>query len=340
MNHNILFLNNKTMYDVGVSDMAATILDVKQAYILNQRHDVINPGKCVLRWGKTVEDENVLGRINAMPGYVGGEYNMAGIKWIGSGPMNFKKGLPRASVTLILNDPDTKLPVCIEDGTAISTMRTGASGGVAIELLAKKDARVMTICGAGAQAYTQLEAAILVRPSISTVYVYDIRLENAEKFAVASSEKYPNIEFIVTQDVETAAKESDIIDCVTLASEPFIKGEWLKKGVLVMNMADFEVDYACVQRADKVVVDFWENIKHRMISTVALMWKEGLFKDEQIHAELGEILSGTKSARETDEEIIYFNAVGAGILDIAVAARCYQTALKENKGISVPFWED
>ena len=64
-----------------------------------------------------------------------------------------------------------------------------------------------------------------------------------------------------------------------------------------MNMSDYEVDNECVLRADKVVVDFWESIKHRMISTVALMWKDGLFKDEEIHAELSDILLGTKSPR-------------------------------------------
>lgn len=339
MNVDILFLNNKAMEAVGVNDMNAAIQDVERAYVLNQTEDVINPGKCVLRWGKTVEDENVMGRINAMPGYVGGEYDMAGIKWIGSGPMNYKKGLPRASVTIILNDPDTKLPVCVADGTAISAVRTGASGGIAIKLLAKSNARTMLICGAGAQAHTQLEAAVLVRPALDTVYVYDIREENARRFADINGQKYPNIRFVVTNDVESATKDSDIIDCVTLATEPFIKGEWLKKGALVMNMADYEVENDCVQRASKVVVDFWEGIKHRMISTVALMWRDGLFKDEDLHAELGQILNGTKAPRENDDEIIYFNAVGAGILDIAVAARCCKEAKKAGKGIRVPFWE-
>ena len=106
-----------------------------------------------------------------------------------------------------------------------------------------------------------------------------------------------------------------------------------------MNMADFEGDYDCIRRADKVVVDFWENIKHRMISTVALMWKDGLFKDEEVHAELGDILSGEKAPRENDDEIIYFNAVGAGILDIAIAARCYKKAKEQGKGVTTPFWE-
>ena len=134
----LLFLNNKAMEACGVLDMQAAIKDVESTYVLTEKGDVILPGKLVTRWGTTPEDENRLGRINAMPGYVGGEYGMAGIKWIGSGPMNYRTGLPRASVTMILNDPDTKLPVAIADGTAISTMRTGASGGVAMRLLAKE----------------------------------------------------------------------------------------------------------------------------------------------------------------------------------------------------------
>ena len=339
MGIDIIFLNNKAMERLGVLDMKKVMHDVERTYVLNRAGDVIAPGKCVMRWGKTTEDENTFGRINAMPGYIGGEYNMAGIKWIGSGPQNYKKGLPRASVTIVLNDPDTKLPVCVADGTAVSTMRTGASGGIAVKLLAKSDASTMTICGAGAQAPTQLEAALIGRPSLKKLYVYDIVLANAERFAAATREKYPFLEVIPTLDIEAAVRDSDIIDCVTLASEPFVKGEWLKKGALVMNMADYEVDYDCVRRSSKIVVDYWDNIKHRMISTVAFMWRDGLIKDEDIHAELGEILNGSKSPRENDDEIIYFNAVGAGILDIAVTARCYYDAKETGEGITLPYWE-
>ena len=335
----LIFLNNKAMEKEGVYDMRKAMSDVEKTYMLNHKEEVINPGKCVLRWGKTTEDENVLGRINAMPGYIGGEYDMAGIKWIGSGPMNYKEGLPRASVTVILNDPKTKLPVCVADGTAVSTMRTGASGGIAVKLLAKSNAEVITICGAGAQAPTQLEASLIARPSLKKLFIYDIRVENSERFANFVKEKYPQLEVVVANDIEKATRESDIIDCVTLASEPFIKGEWLKKGALVMNMADYEVDNDCVKKADKIVVDFWDGIKHRMISTVALMWKDGLVKDSDIHAELGEILCNEKTARENDDEIIYFNAVGAGILDIAIVARCYKSSKEKGNGIIIPFWE-
>nr|MBQ6241901.1 ornithine cyclodeaminase family protein [Lachnospiraceae bacterium] len=338
MKVDILYLNDEDMDKLGASDMKAVIHDVKRAYILTEEGDVLTPGKLAMRWGKTPEDENMYGRINAMPGMIGGEYQMAGIKWIGSGPMNYKKGLPRASVTVILNDCDTKLPLCIADGTAVSAKRTGASGGVAIELLSREDSSVMTICGAGAQGRTQLEAALLVRPGIRKVYVYDIRPESSEKFAEEGRAKYPDVQFIPVADPEEAVRDSDITVCVTLANEPFIHSAWLKKGCLLMNMADYEVTKDCVRKASKIVVDNWETIKHRLISTVAIMAHEGEIKDEDIHAQLGAILCGKKPGRENDEEIIYFNAVGTGILDLAVTTRCYKKALAEGIGTRLPYW--
>lgn len=338
-NVNILFLNNKALADLGAYDMKEVINDVENAYKLTELGEVKIPGKLVMRWGNTPEDENVYGRINAMPGYIGGDYDMAGIKWIGSGPQNYKQGLPRASVTLILNDPETKLPVCVADGTEISAKRTGASGGVAIKLLSIKNAQVMTVCGAGAQGRTQFEAAKIVRPTLKKCYVYDIRPENAAAYVKEMGEKYSDVDFYVAESLAEAVAESDIIDCVTLADKPIIEAEWLKKGALLMNMADFEATYECVQKASQIYVDNWETIKHRMISTVALMYKDGLIKDEDINGQLGSILVGKVSGRQNDDEIIYFNAVGTGILDIAVATRAYRKAIKEHFGMELPYWE-
>lgn len=339
MNTDVLFLNNKAMEELGCGDMKEVLHDVQRAYILCEEGDVLTPGKIVMRFGDKPEDESVLGRINCMPGYIGGEYNMAGVKWIGSGPMNYKQGLPRASVMMVLNDPDTKLPVCYADGTEVSAKRTGASGGTAIQLCARQGAKVLTICGAGAQARTQLEAAMIVRPGVEKVNIYDIRHENAVRFVEEETKKYPQLTFAIVDEPEMAIRESDIIITVTLADVPFVKGEWLKKGSLLCHMAGYESDYACVEKANKIVVDFWDTIKHRMGSTIALMWKDGLVKDEDIDASLGEILCGKKTGRDNEEQIIYFNAVGAGILDLAVTTRCYRKALKEGKGIRLPYWE-
>ena len=340
MSVDILFLNDKEMSELGCSDMKAVLHDVERAYSLFESGDVITPGKVVMRFGDKPEDESVLGRINCMPGYIGGEYDMSGVKWIGSGPMNYKQGLPRASTVVVLNDPDTKLPLCIADGTEVSAKRTGASGGVAMKLLSRENSRVLTICGAGAQSRTQMEAAMIVRPSIEKVYIYDLFFDRCELFAKEMGEKYPNVTILPTtaEGLEGAVRESDIVITVTLATEPFIKADWIKKGSLMAQMATHEVEYGCITKADKIVVDFWETIKHRMASSIALMAAEGLIKDEEISAELGEIINGKKTGRDNDEQTIYFNAVGAGILDLAVTTRCYRKALEQNKGLKIPYW--
>ena len=337
---NILILNNKEMEELGAGSMESVLHDVERAYALYDADDVLVPGKLVMPFGKTPDAEYTNGRINCMPGFIGGEYNLAGVKWIGSSPDNYTRGLPRASSTIILNDPVTKLPVCVCDGTQVSAMRTGASGGVAMKYLARKNAKVITIGGAGAQGRTQLEAALFVRPTIEKAYIYDLYFDRAEAFAKEMRVKFPQIEIVpVSQEaLGDAVRESDIVDTATLATEPFIKAEWIKKGALVVNMSAYEVETGCVSMADKVVVDFWETVKHRLHSTVAVMAAQGTFRDEDLHAEIGEIVGGRKPGRESEDETIYFNAVGTGILDIAVAARCYHNAIAQNRGVCVPFW--
>ena len=200
---------------------------------------------------------------------------------------------------------------------------------------------MLTICGAGAQARTQLAAIALVRP-ITTVNVYDIRPESTARYIEEMSAKYPAIKFVPVADkneLASAVSGSDITVCVTLADLPIIEADWLKKGSLLMNMADYEVTYDCVKKADKIYCDNWDMIKHRMISTVALMYKDGLIKDEDIDGQLGEVLLGRKAGRDNDEQIIYFNAVGMGITDIAVITRAYKKAKAQGKGIVLPFWE-
>ena len=336
----LLFLNDKEMHLSGAGNMDEVIHDVERAYRLYAQGDACMPGKIVLPFGNRPEDEYTLGRINCMPGRVGGEYNIAGVKWVGSAPDNGTRGLPRATATIILNDVKTKLPVCVCDGTEVSAMRTGASGGVAMKYLAKENAETITIGGAGVQGRTQLRAAMCVRPSIKKCYVYDLRFESSVKFAQEMKEMFPALELVpvTMEELPAACADSDIIDTATLAQEPFIKGEWAKPGALFVNMSGYEMDTACVERADKVVVDFWDTVKHRLHATVAHMAAEGNFSDDSLYAEINELCSGKKPGRTSDDEIIYFNAVGAGILDLAVAARCYHNALANGTGTTVNYW--
>ena len=95
-----------------------------------------------------------------------------------------------------------------------------------------------------------------------------------------------------------------------------------------------------MRHADKVIVDDWNTVKHRMCSTVALMWRDGEFTDEDIYAELGEIVGGQKAGREDEQETIVFSPIGMGLHDLAVAQRIYQTALSNGIGQKVTLWEE
>ncbi len=334
----MLFLSNKQMDELGANDMSLVMHDVRRVLEMHENDELISPGKVVLRWGKTLEDENTLGRINAMPGYVGGEYDMAGIKWIGSNPGNYQLGLPRATVTVILNDPVTKLPVAVADGTAVSAKRTGAVSGLAIDKLAKKDVKAITIVGAGAQSRTQLEAALIVRPDIEKIYISDIMPERAEEFAKEISAKYGKT-VIPIENAKEASLESEILITATIAAEPIVDGSWLHKGQLAINLSDYEFTYESVEKCDKIYVDTWDGVKHRKVSTVALMYADGVIGDDAITGELGAVLLGKTPGRENDDELIYFNSVGMGAEDIAVVTRCYKKALELGIGTKVAYWE-
>ena len=351
-NVQILFLNNKAMKAAGAEDIREGIKSVKQIYSFynyinaqGQKEPKLTiPDKVVLRFGPDRQSEYTNGRINCMPGRIhGGDVDIAGVKWIGSGIHNAEKGLPRANALVILNDPDTKLPVCIADGTAVSTTRTGAAGGVAVELLSRPDSTVYTICGAGAQGRTQLHATLISRPGIKTVYVYDKFPASAEKYVDEMRALYPDVCFtaITEEQLPDCVGKSDIVTTITTASSPFMKAEWIKKGTLLINMSGNEVERQCVLMADKTVVDFWESVKHRNSSTIAQMSNDPNDKYMDFHptAELGEILNGEKTGRDNDEQIIYFNSVGAGVLDLMIAYRCYEKAKAEGLGQVLDFWE-
>jgi ornithine cyclodeaminase/alanine dehydrogenase-like protein (mu-crystallin family) len=122
----MLFLSQQDVIDAGGKDMKAAIEDVSSALSLFDRGDCVLPAKTSLRWGNE-QSEVDTGRINAMPGYIGGATHIAGIKWLGGSPNNpFRHGIPRASGLLILNDPETMVPLALLEGALISAMRTGA----------------------------------------------------------------------------------------------------------------------------------------------------------------------------------------------------------------------
>ncbi len=333
-----LYLSQQEVIECGGLDMAKTIEDLEEVFKLHHKGDTVVPAKVALRWGD-IHSEETRGRINAMPGHVGGNVDVSGIKWIASAPQNpIKYRMPRASALTILNDPYQGFPLCVMDGTVISAMRTGGVTGVAAKYLAIKDSRVVGLIGAGTQNRTQLMALKEVLPHLARVKVYDLRKERSEAF-IESAREYVQVDMTVADTAEEAVTGSDVVVSATTAKAPIIKGEWVKEGMFIANVGGYETEFDALKKADKIVVDDWYQVKHRGTQTTAIMFNQGLLTDQDIYAELGAVVSGDRPGREKERELVFFNPVGMGIEDIIVASRIYRTARVKGMGTTLKLWD-
>ncbi len=335
----ILFLSQEDTIQAGVLDMAMVVPTMEEVFKLHHRNDYILPTKCVLRWGDA-DSESTRGRINAMPGWIGGPSPAVGIKWIASAPQNpFKYGLPRANALVILNDPETLAPVAVMDGTALSASRTGANTGVAAKYLARKDSKVLGLIGAGVQNYTQLLAVHHVLPGLETIRVYDIDQARAEAFARKAG-GFIGKTVTAVASAKEAVEGADVYITATVTKEPIIKKDWVKPGVFYSHVGSHECEFEAILAFDKRVVDDWQAIRHRGVESLAIMFEEGLIDDRAIYAEIGQLVSGSKKGRESDRESIYLNTVGMGIEDVAVADKVYKKALEMGLGQKLKLWNE
>lgn len=334
----ILFLTQEEVIKAGALDMNLAVPTMEQVFSLHEKKDYVLPQKCVLRWGD-LESESTKGRINCMPGSIGGDLNAIGIKWISSAPQNpFKYNLPRASAVIILNDPETLMPIAIMDGAAISASRTGANSGVASKYLAKKESKTLGLIGAGVQNRTQLLAINYSHPEIEKIKIYDIDEERSTKYAKEMSQIVKK-EIIVAKTAYEAVNGSDIFVTATVTKTPIIKSDWIEPGVLYIHVGSHECEFDAILNMDKRVVDDWSEIKHRGVESLAIMYKEGMIDDSYINAEIGQVVNGVRKGRENDQETIYFNTVGMGIEDVALAIKVYKNAVEMKLGKYLPLWE-
>ena len=327
----ILYLSGDDVSALGAVDMKLALADIEEALKLVHLGECIVPEKIAMGFGKNISEESTKGRINAIPSYIGGKFDIAGIKWIGSNPLNAQKGLPRASALTILNDPDTKFPVCILNGAEISAVRTGASSGVAAKYLAKKDAKTILLVGAGYQNQMQLEAIYAACPTLKYFYVVDIAPEIGARFAQLMGQKL-GITIIALTDYTQCDRIPDITVNATSAPIPVMNIAAAHPGG--MHVCVGGLDHPDLyKKADKIVCDSWYQVRHRPVCYMAQDALSGKFDDSRIYAnEIGEIISGKKPGRENDNEFCYYKPVGMGVLDLAIAVRIYRRALAENKG--------
>ncbi|WP_263701845.1 ornithine cyclodeaminase family protein [Bacillus thuringiensis] len=261
-----------------------------------------------------------------------------GLKVVTVVPQNKKVGKKTINGIVMLSDFQTGEPLALLEGSYLTMIRTGALSGVATKHLARHNAKTLCIIGTGEQAKGIAEAVFAVR-DIEKVILYNRTEEKAYVFAQYIQEKFGKPAYVHTNANE-AITEADIIVTTTNASTP-VFSEILQKGVHINAVGSFkpnmqELPSHAIANANKVVVESKEAALEET-GDLQVPIQEGLFKASDIHAELGQIISGKKAGRESDEEITVFKSVGLAVVDIIVAKYLYERAMERGVGNRIEF---
>jgi alanine dehydrogenase len=235
-------------------------------------------------------------------------------------------GLPTIQGVVLLHDGDNGSLLAILDSISITALRTAAATAIAAKHLARKNAASAIICGCGAQAAAQARAILGVR-KIRRLYVFDKIHERAEMFAADYSTEL-GIPVIPVTDLPGALRKCEVVITCTTASTFFISRDMVRPGTFIAavgadNENKQEID-PCLLASATVVTDITEQActigdSHHAIAG-------DYMPRSAIHAELGEIVAGTKQARVDDDQVIVFDSTGTGLEDVAAAATVYRLA--------------
>jgi alanine dehydrogenase len=246
-----------------------------------------------------------------------------------------KFGLPSILAVMILTDPESGYPLAIFDGTYLTAARTGAMTAVAAKYLARPDAQILAIIGAGTQARSAARALCRVFP-FRQINLFDVNLQAGEKYK-EEMEPLLNLPVKLSESSREAAGGADVVVTVTSSEGEFIRNDWVKPGVFVASVGSYpELEPVLPKRVEKLVVDDRTQARYR-----GELWRgfeKGEITDDLIYAELGEIVCGKKRGREGKEERTLACLTGVGTLDVAVARRVYEVALARNLGSWISLW--
>ncbi|MFJ6749377.1 MULTISPECIES: ornithine cyclodeaminase family protein [unclassified Streptomyces] len=307
--------------------------------------DALAPAMADLSAGRASSPDRVAalvperdGFLAAMPGFV----PSAGVlmsKLVTLFPHNSGTPLPTHQALIMVFDPDTGEPTAMLDGTAITAARTAAGSALSARLLAREDASVLAVLGTGVQARSHAEAMCRVRP------ITDIRVAGRDPAkAAALADELAALLGVGVRAVPGYAQAldgADIAAATTHAQEPVIRRSWLTPGVHItsvgFNPEGREVDAAtvaealvCVETRQAALAPFPAG-SNDLLTPI----RDGVITAEHVHAELGELLAGSKPGRTSADQITLYKSVGVAAQDAAAAALVVNAARERSVGSEI-----
>jgi len=270
--------------------------------------------------------------IHAMPCWMGGDVDVAGIKWVSGYPPNQAKGLPYITGVLCLNDSETGIPKAIMDANWITAWRTGAASGVCAKYMARPGSETVAVIGLGVQGRTNLMAMNEALPELKQVKVFDVFEGQVGKYMKEMSSSLPHLSFEASKNIQEAVREADVvITCTPILAEPdrFIRREWLKNNALAIS-----VDYDSAFDADVMTgssIFVCDDLNQYLwTQEQGVYFQKGYPVKDQIFGDMGEICAGSKKPEPHGLR----GAVLMGIAshDIMTADLIYRKALEKGIG--------
>jgi len=319
----LLYLSQEDVIKTGVT-MADVIDSLEIAFREKGEGNTEMPPKPGIHPGG---DDNF---IHAMPAFIPA-LKSAGIKWVSAFVDNLEKGLPYISGLVILNDAETGLPLSVMDGVWMTAMRTGAATALSARYLARPESSTVGVLGCGVQGRTNLEALTVLFP-VKTVKAFDTNADAVDAYKTDAEARLK----VTVEPVKTPQEAVTGCDMVVTAG-PLLKNPhatirkgWLDQGAFA-SLVDFESYWHAdaLGEVDRFCTDDTPQIKHYQTL--------GYFKNiPPIHADLGELVTGQKAGRETDEQRTMTANLGLAIDDMAVAPLIYRKAKAKGIGTVLP----
>lgn len=364
-----LFLSEEEMIKAGVKDMPACIETMEEVVKCLNIGDYVMGGENHNSHGSQVsfprespfpnmpKDEGEDRRFMAMPAYIGGPFDLMGMKWYGSNTANKQKGLPRSILTVMLNDKDTGAPLCLMSANLLSAYRTGAIPGVGAKYLVNKGASVCGICGPGVMGKTSLAAILATCPDIDTVKIKGRGRASLEKFVAYVRKTYPKLKEVRAVDtIEELVRDTDVLSFANSGNTdpstyPFVKKEWIKPGAVLIGLSCFDMDSAEMAECTLVVdnmrlYEAWEEefpypsfgANNIIGSKFTDMAHDGIISKNDI-IDLGDIIYGKRPGRVSDDQIFVYSVGGMPVEDVAWGKRCYDKARELGLGTRLRLWD-
>ncbi len=299
---------------------------VKNTYLLHHLGKTSLPHSIFLRF-----PDNEKNRIIGLPAYIGGNENIAGLKWISSFPENIEHNIERASAAIFLNEMSTGRVKAVLEGSIISSKRTAASAALAARHLhANYDENTIGLVGCGRINQEILLFVSNIFQNISKVYLYDLSDKRMEHFI--SWHQNTKFTFEKCQNIEQLFTKTKLVSFATTAGVPFLeKIDAITPEHTVLGISLRDLAPSIIEKSYNIVDDFEHVCRER--TSIHLTYQK-LNRRDFVAGSIADVLNKKIAARENDKPVI-FSPFGLGVLDLSLANYIYQSAIQNHSGTVV-----